>query len=65
MKTKKGEDARNEDEISYEQKSKQASTKLKNITSHMKDVKAIIDMYKIEQKHAKEKSWWFDIIWLL
>lgn len=56
MKTKKGEDARNEDEISYEQKSKQASTKLKNITSHMKDVKAIIDMYKIEQKHAKEKS---------
>ena len=45
---------KNEDEISFEQKSKVASVKLKNIVSHMKDFKAIIDLYK---SHKQEKPW--------
>lgn len=46
MKSKKLEgegNSKNEEELSYEQKSKQASIKLKSITSHMKDFKSIID----------------------
>lgn len=54
-KVKKQEDTKNDEEISYEQKSKQASNKLKSITSHMKDMKIIIDEYKAQQRH-KEKN---------
>lgn len=53
---KKGEDAKNDEEISYEQKSKQASNKLKSITSQMKDMKTIIDEYKAQAKHTKERN---------
>lgn len=38
--------SKNEDEISFEQKSKIAVGKLKNIVEHMKQLKVIIDMYK-------------------
>lgn len=38
--------SKNEDEISFEQKSKIAAGKLKNIVEHMKQLKVIIDMYK-------------------
>ena len=50
--------AKTDEELSYEQKSKQASLKLKNITSLMKDFKSIIDEYKQQTKHNKiEKGW--------
>jgi hypothetical protein len=39
--------------LTYEQKSKHAAAKLKNILSHMKDFKAIIDEYRNVYKHAK------------
>lgn len=55
-KQKKGEDNRNDEEISYEQKSKQASSKLKNIISYMRDFKAIIDEFKLQKKHEKWKT---------
>jgi hypothetical protein len=45
---------KNDEELSYEQKSKQASLKLKNITTHMKDFKAIIDEYKVRSKHLNQ-----------
>jgi hypothetical protein len=38
--------AKSEDEVSFEQKSKVALAKLKSIVEHMRDFKAIIDMYK-------------------
>ena len=57
MKTKKIENdlsnTKNEEELTYEQKSKHAAAKLKNILSHMKDFKAIIDEYRNVYKHAK------------
>lgn len=41
---KKSEDGpKAEEEVTYEQRSKQAASKLKSILSHMKDFKAIID----------------------
>lgn len=47
-----------DEELTYEQKSKQASLKLKNITSLMKDFKSIIDEYKQQTKHNKlDKNW--------
>lgn len=42
-----------DEELTYEQKSKQASLKLKNITSLMKDFKSIIDEYKQQTRHNR------------
>lgn len=41
-----GTTTKNEDEVSFEQKSKIAAGKLKNIVEHMKLLKVIIDLYK-------------------
>ena len=46
---------KNDGEVNYEQKSKQAAVKLKTIVSHMKDFKAMIDQYKHYKQERGEK----------
>ena len=42
-----------EEELTYEQRSKQAANKLKNIITHMRDFKELIDRYPAATKHSK------------
>lgn len=43
-------------ESGYDQRSKHATTKLKGIISHMKDLKVIIDEYKATYKHKDKQD---------
>ncbi len=55
VKLKKDEMGKNDEDSTYEQRSKHSVNKLKNIISHMKDIKAIIDEYKATYKHGGGK----------